>query len=151
MASEKKECFYNHYITELERLMPKDKYSDLENVVENIEIPEPETAFIAESGLCPKCHCGRVRIVKKGVAVNGNPYTTYACTNERYGCDYLETKFVNLNGYQVSIKTGLYAFFLATSPSQWPQTAKNPDRSPHRTHRMAICWRPIGDSRAEPP
>ena len=36
----KKECFYNHYITELERLMPKDKYSDLENVVEIIEIPE---------------------------------------------------------------------------------------------------------------
>lgn len=67
-------------------------------VKEFIKISEPKTERIAESDLCPKCHCGRVRIVKKGVAVNGNPYTTYACTNERYGCDYLETKFVNLNG-----------------------------------------------------
>lgn len=52
---------------------------------------------IPASELCPKCHCGRIRVVKKGVAVNGNPYTTYACSNERFGCDYLETKFVNLN------------------------------------------------------
>lgn len=51
----------------------------------------------SEENRCPKCHCGRIRIIKKGVAVNGNPYTTYACTNEKYGCDYLETKFVNLN------------------------------------------------------
>ena len=53
------------------------------------EIPEPE--------LCPKCHCGRIKVIKKGVAVNGNPYTVFACSNEEYGCDYLETKFVNLN------------------------------------------------------
>ena len=69
-------------------------------VREFIEIPEPEIESIADSELCPKCHCGRVKIVKKGVAVNGNPYTTYACTNERFGCDYFETKFVNLNGYR---------------------------------------------------
>lgn len=53
------------------------------------DIPEPE--------LCPKCHCGRIKVIKKGVAVNGNPYTTFACSNEKYGCDYLETRFVNLN------------------------------------------------------
>lgn len=61
------------------------------------EIPEPE--------LCPKCHCGRIKVIKKGVAVNGNPYTVFACSNEEYGCDYLETKFVNLNStYQTPRK-----------------------------------------------
>lgn len=52
---------------------------------------------IPESELCPKCRCGRIKIAKRGVAVNGNPYTVYSCSNEKYGCDYLETKFVNLN------------------------------------------------------
>lgn len=52
---------------------------------------------IPESELCPKCHCGRIKINKKGLAVNGNPYTVYSCTNAKYGCDYYETKFVNLN------------------------------------------------------
>ncbi len=55
------------------------------------------SAEIPETALCPKCHCGRIRVVKTGRAVNGNPFTTYACSNEKYGCDYLETKFVNLN------------------------------------------------------
>lgn len=60
--------------------------------------PEKDpSAEIPETELCPKCHCGRIRVVKKGRAVNGNPFTTYACSNEKYGCDYLETKFVNLN------------------------------------------------------
>lgn len=35
--------------------------------------------------------------MKRGKAVNGNPYYIYACFNEVYGCDYRETKFVNLN------------------------------------------------------
>lgn len=52
---------------------------------------------IPESELCPKCRCGRIKVIKKGVAVNGNPYITVACSNEKYGCDYFETKFVNLN------------------------------------------------------
>ena len=54
-------------------------------------------AEIPESEICPKCRCGRIKVAKKGVAVNGNPYTVYVCSNEKYGCDYLETKFVNLN------------------------------------------------------
>ena len=69
-------------------------------VKEFVETPETELrlgAGIPDSELCPKCHCGQIRVIKKGVAVNGNPYTTYACSNERFGCDYLETKFVNLN------------------------------------------------------
>ena len=75
-------------------------------VKEFIKIHEPKTEPIPESELCPKCHCGRVKIVKNGIAINGNPYTTYACTNERYGCDYFETKFVNLNGYRKPPKIG---------------------------------------------
>ena len=54
-------------------------------------------AGIPESELCPKCRCGHIKVAKKGVAVNGNPYTVYVCSNEKYGCDYMETKFVNLN------------------------------------------------------
>lgn len=72
-------------------------------VKEFVRTLEPEAkpgAGIPESELCPKCHCGRVKVIKKGVAVNGNPYTTFACSNEKYGCDYLETKFVNLNSTQ---------------------------------------------------
>ena len=60
-------------------------------------ILEPKKEEIPESELCPKCHCGRIREVKRGIAVNGNPYTVYNCSNEKYGCDYLETVFVNLN------------------------------------------------------
>lgn len=46
---------------------------------------------------CPKCHCGHVITVKSGKAVNGNPYSVLACSNQRYGCDYMETVFINLN------------------------------------------------------
>ncbi len=69
-------------------------------VKEFVQTLDPVTkpgAGIPESELCPKCHCGRLKVVKKGIAVNGNPFTTYACSNEKYGCDYLETKFVNLH------------------------------------------------------
>lgn len=60
--------------------------------------PEMKAGFdIPESELCPKCHCGRVKVAKRGIAINGNPYTVYSCSNEKYGCDYMETKFVNLN------------------------------------------------------
>lgn len=55
----------------------------------NTEIPKSER--------CPKCHCGRILTVKKGIAVNGNPYSVLVCSNEKYGCDYQETTFVNLN------------------------------------------------------
>lgn len=72
-------------------------------VKEFVKTLEPEGkpgAGIPESELCPKCHCGRIKVAKKGVAVNGNPYTVYSCSNEKYGCDYLETKFINLNSTQ---------------------------------------------------
>ena len=69
-------------------------------VKEFVTTLDPKTkpgAGIPESELCPKCHCGRIKVIKKGLAVNGNPDTTFACSNEKYGCDYLETRFVNLN------------------------------------------------------
>ena len=69
-------------------------------VKEFVETRNTETNLcskIPASELCPKCHCGRIKVAKKGIAVNGNPYTVYSCSNEKYGCDFLETKFVNLN------------------------------------------------------
>ena len=47
--------------------------------------------------LCPRCRCGRIKVAKRGKAVNGNPYSVLVCSNRKYGCDYLETRFVNLN------------------------------------------------------
>ena len=69
-------------------------------VKEFVSTLEPESTLavdIPESQLCPKCHCGRIKVIRKGIAVNGNPYAVYSCTNTKYGCDYYETRFVNLN------------------------------------------------------
>ena len=66
-------------------------------VREFVVLPEKEADPIPASEVCPKCHCGRLKVVNRGVAVNGNPYTMIACSNERYGCDYRDTLFVNLN------------------------------------------------------
>ena len=70
-------------------------------VKEFIGIPDDDkpkaTDKIPESERCPKCHCGRVITAKTGVAKNGNPYSVLICSNQRYGCDYYETVFVNLN------------------------------------------------------
>jgi DNA helicase-4 len=52
---------------------------------------------IPSDELCPRCRCGRVKVAKRGIAVNGNPYSVMVCSNRKYGCDYLETRFVNLN------------------------------------------------------
>lgn len=59
---------------------------------------------IPEECRCPKCHCGRIIVTKKGKAVNGNPYSVQVCSNARYGCDYLETVFINLNAKHYTSK-----------------------------------------------
>lgn len=65
--------------------------------VQTQESKEKPEAVIPKEELCPRCHCGRIMAIKQSRAINGNPYTTYACSNEKFGCDYRETKFVNLN------------------------------------------------------
>ena len=64
--------------------------------VDGIDIERKEDE-IPESELCPKCHCGRIENVYKGIAVNGNPYYVLGCSNHRLGCNYREMIFVNLN------------------------------------------------------
>jgi superfamily I DNA/RNA helicase len=64
--------------------------------VKTLESPLPGADF-PESELCPKCHCGHLRTIKRSIAVNGNPYSVVSCSNEKYGCNYRETRFVNLN------------------------------------------------------
>ena len=69
-------------------------------VLEFVKTLKPDTKpgdYIPEEERCPRCHCGRIKVVKTGKAVNGNPYSVLTCSNEKYGCDYRETKFVNLN------------------------------------------------------
>ena len=51
----------------------------------------------SKADLCPKCHNGRRIVCRKGKAVNGNPYTVFICSNRKYGCDYQETVFFNIN------------------------------------------------------
>lgn len=70
-------------------------------IKEFIDIDETGTekeGIIPESDRCPKCNCGQVIVAKRGKAVNGNPYSVLICSNEKYGCDYRETVFVNLYG-----------------------------------------------------
>ena len=75
------------FVTELTNVQPPQTKNGEETIPENL--------------LCPRCRCGRIVEVRRGKAVNGNPYTFYVCSNEKYGCDYKETRFVNLNrGYR---------------------------------------------------
>lgn len=69
-------------------------------VSEFIEVDTPKQPEIPEDEICPKCHCGRIRRVYSGVAVNGNPYFVLACSNQIFGCDYQEKQFVNLNRHR---------------------------------------------------
>lgn len=65
----------------------------------NIENPKFKSTKpdIPANQLCPRCHRGHIVEMRRGKAVNGNPYAFYICSNEKYGCDYKETRFVNLN------------------------------------------------------
>ena len=81
-------------------LYDKDNPSPfVKEFVKTLDSLKPGTD-IPGSELCPKCHCGYLRTVKRNVAVNGNPYSVVACSNEKYGCDYRETRFVNLNSHR---------------------------------------------------
>lgn len=62
-----------------------------------IAAPVMKTEEEPDPHLCPKCQCGRIRVAHKGVASNGNPYSILVCSNEKFGCDYREMVFVNLN------------------------------------------------------
>lgn len=88
-------------------LYNKEKASSFVTELANVEQPQKtvQEDTIPENLLCPRCHCGRIVEVRRGKAVNGNPYTFYVCSNEKYGCDYKETRFVNLNrGYRTRRK-----------------------------------------------
>lgn len=77
-----------------------DKKNPSSFIKEFVDVEEQNTELednIPASECCPKCHCGRVFVAKRGKAVNGNPYSVLVCSNEKYGCDYRETVFVNLN------------------------------------------------------
>ena len=80
-----------------------DKCNPSPFVKEFVQIPEPEDVSPANqngASICPKCHCGYIKVVKKAVAINGNPYSVQVCSNEKLGCDYREVNFVNLNSMQ---------------------------------------------------
>jgi len=77
-----------------------DKKNPSSFIKEFVDVEEQNTELednIPASECCPKCHCGRIFVAKRGKAVNGNPYSVLVCSNEKYGCDYRETVFVNLN------------------------------------------------------
>lgn len=45
---------------------------------------------------CPSCKTADVVLRREGVAVNGNPYRFFGCSNYLYGCGYGKTEFTNL-------------------------------------------------------
>lgn len=68
--------------------------------VKGLDDEKNAVASIPETELCPKCRCGRVKVDHKGIATNGNPFSLLVCTNNKYGCDYREYRFINLNTKQ---------------------------------------------------
>lgn len=48
------------------------------------------------SYLCPKCLEGKIVPVKDGTSSNGVPYRSFACANNKAGCDFFETRFGDL-------------------------------------------------------
>ena len=76
-----------------------DKHNPSIFVSEFVDVPQPRQEEIPDAELCPKCHCGRVIEKYRGRAVNGNPFSVHTCSNEKYGCDFIEWSFVNLNSH----------------------------------------------------
>lgn len=46
---------------------------------------------------CPMCKTADIVLRKSGIAINGNEYKFYGCSNFLYGCDYTTTEWVNHN------------------------------------------------------
>lgn len=44
---------------------------------------------------CPFCKTADIVLKKSGIAINGNFYKFYGCTNFLYGCDYTFTEWIN--------------------------------------------------------
>lgn len=72
----------------------------IKEFVKNLDDEKNAVVSIPEAELCPKCRCGRVKVDHKGIATNGNPFSLLVCTNNKYGCDYREYRFINLNSRQ---------------------------------------------------
>ena len=73
------------------------KPSSFVNEFVKLNYSKDNREHIPEDELCPLCKCGRVKVAKRGKASNGNPYSVLVCSNNKFGCDYQETVFVNLN------------------------------------------------------
>lgn len=54
---------------------------------------ESKPEVIPHNLLCPKCGCGKIVVVKKGIGTYGTPYKYVVCSNQKYGCDYQEVIF----------------------------------------------------------
>lgn len=64
------------------------------------DIPSPflrELSLLRSTNecICPICQDGNVVHVGYGIAINGNPYKKYTCTNNRIGCTFYERRFNN--------------------------------------------------------
>lgn len=72
----------------------------IKEFVKDLDNEKNAVASIPEAELCPKCRCGRIKVDHKGIASNGNPFSVLVCSNEKFGCDYREYRFINLNSRQ---------------------------------------------------
>lgn len=100
--SEERRLFYvaitrakTHTFVLYDKNNPSPFVKEFKPGVNKADTDEPKTEVIPQNLLCPKCRCGKITVVKKGIASNGTPYKFVVCSNQKYGCDYQEVIFYN--------------------------------------------------------
>ena len=54
----------------------------------SVFVTEMDECEDGEQMLCPRCKKGRLKKIKDGISINGNPYRNYLCTNSVAGCKF---------------------------------------------------------------
>ena len=51
----------------------------------SVFVTEMDECEDGEQMMCPRCKKGRLKKIKDGISINGNPYRNYLCTNSVAG------------------------------------------------------------------
>ena len=54
----------------------------------SVFVTEMEDSENEEQLICPQCKKGRLKKIKDGLSINGNPYRNYVCSNSVAGCKF---------------------------------------------------------------
>lgn len=61
----------------------------------SVFVTEMDECEDGEQMLCPRCKKGRLKKIKDGISINGNPYRNYLCTNSVAGCKFFWQVYFN--------------------------------------------------------